>query len=119
MSALLIVAAVHTSIAVLAFADRTRFSGISDAPVLQGIADHPAWMWMHIGAAVVLIAAAVSGRRVMPACSVSFGIMFSWSLLLLLWALTVTPPVSLAGPVLGLGVAGVTFALNLSWTDDS
>lgn len=119
LAALLTVAAIHLAIAALDMFDLTRFSGVSDTPVLQGIADHPAWMWLHIGSSLLLIFAAATGRRTTLACSVSFGIMFSWSVLLLLWALTVTLPVSLTGPALGLGVAGVTFALNLSWSDDS
>lgn len=117
-AALFVVAAVHVVLAGLDVAGRTRYGGITTAPLLQGIADYPAWTWLHITAALILIAVAVRGRYYMAACSISFGVMFSWSLCMLLWAFTVTPPVSLAGPVLGMGVAGVTFALNLSWATD-
>ena len=103
-------AATHAVLALLAAAGRSTFRWPPSHTWIAAAGDHPAWPAMHLAVAVALGVTLTRQSRVRWAARASVGVMVSWSLLSIAWALTVPEPVSLAG-----GALGLTLAVPVAW----
>lgn len=122
-------AGAHTYLAVIGFMSLLDFTVPTEYEVLEQIASQDYWSWIHLGCAVTLVLSLWSPYRSLRirrwhselplasiACSIGFTMMFVWALFNMLWGLSATRPVSLAGPGLALIVAAGEQLLANAWT---
>ena len=117
-------AASHGYLAILASNELLNYTVPTRYRLVDEIASDFLWGWMHLLAMLLLIVAAwrphmwYGGRHInfaAIACSLGFAFMGTWAFFHLLWGLSATRPVSLAGPGLAFVVAAGEHLLAAAW----
>lgn len=102
-------------LACAAAADRLSYTVPPIYEFLALCAFQPMWAWIFAGCALALAVSLMYDRWHVPALAAATGAIGVWSFLNLLWGLNPIRPVSLAGPILGAAVAGISYLLTRMW----
>lgn len=122
--------AAHGYLATLGWLGLLNFTVNTKYPPIAVVANSDLWAWIHTIAALVLVGGLVHRPYWKPAwrghvseiplaaiaCSVGFSAMATWAFFNMLWGVTTTRPVSLAGPGLAFVVAAGEQLLANAWT---
>jgi hypothetical protein len=111
----LVVAAGHLALMVLGLVNRLSFSVPTRYSLLEQTLDNSLWTILQGACFVAIIIALKLKKGMVPALSAATGVMAAWSFLNLLWGFSTPTAVSLAGPVLGGGMATLAYMLTISW----
>lgn len=99
----------HVALFVLALTHHLAFTAPSEFQLLVMLGTDNLWLVVHLVCAVVIAIALVRPRFLTQALSLSAGWMGAWGFFALLTALTAIRPVSFAGPLLAIVLAGVAY----------
>lgn len=111
----LVVAGSHFTLMILGLTDRLAFTLPTRYELLTVTLENPMWLILHGACFVALVVTLKVNRGVIQALGAATGVMGSWAFLSFLWGLTTPTPVSLAGPVLGGGIATLSYLLTIAW----
>lgn len=112
---MVVIASAHFALALLGVVNRLNFTVAPEYRLLRLLADSNMWVGIHLIAAVFVAISLVLNRFQIQSLSYSAGFMGCWALFNLLWGLNAVTPVSLAGPILGVAVSGVSYSVAMSW----
>lgn len=110
-SAGIVIALGHVGLFFLAVFDALNITVPTEYHFLALLSDSRAWLFIHLFIGMGVIVSLVVKRDQVRAMSLSAGFMGTWGVFTLAVALTTTHPVSLAGPVLAITLAGVAYTL--------
>ena len=114
--ATLAVALTHLALMSLALVNRLAFTVPPQYEFLAIAATNPLWIVLHgVAGLYLLISLWKFHEELFNATAAAAGIMGCWALLNLMWGLIPLAPVSLAGPVLAVGMSMVARYLASSW----
>ena len=105
----------HLSLAVLASMDRLAITVPAESRLLLQMADNGAWLVIHLVCSLFIWISLWYNKFEIQAMSMSCGFIGVWGFINLLWGLNTPRPVSLAGPILGMTLAGVSWSVAMSW----
>lgn len=116
MGATLAVLGTHGALAVLALVNRLAYTVPPEYEFLAIAATNPVWVALHGGVFLAgLVAVRFFRDAMFEVASISAGVLGAWSLMNLMWGLNPVRPVSLAGPVLALGMSLAAYFLARLW----
>lgn len=110
-----VVASSHFLLTVLGLFDRLEFTVPTRYLLLGQTLDSRLWTLFHALCFIAIFLTIWLKRGEVSALGAATGVMGAWSFLSLLWGLSTPTPVSLAGPILGTGIAILSYMLTLSW----
>lgn len=106
----------HGLLAVLAMINRLAYSVPPQYEFLAITATNPIWVVLHGGVFLAGLFGLRFRREAMfETVSVSAGVLGAWALINLMWGLNPVRPVSLASPVLAIGMSIVSYFLARLW----
>lgn len=114
----------HGYLATLGFLGYLNYTVGTNYVLLNEIASDDLWAWIFtITAILLLVSVFIPYRRVklfnapfaQVICSVAFAAMLTWAFFTLLWGLSTTRPVSLAGPGLAFAVSAGEQLMAHAW----
>lgn len=114
----LILISVHFTLAVIAGFNRLAYTVQPQYEFLAQVASNDVWFWFHLATGLFLSAALRHREWAIEASSVSAGVMGMWAFSNLAWGLAPVQSVSLAGPVLGVGMTLMARKLAIAWALD-
>lgn len=111
----LVIAATQFALMMLGLFDRLAFGEPTSYELLNQTLSSHIWTWLHGISFIAILLALYFRKCYVPALGSATGVLAAWSFLSLLWGLSTPTPVSLAGPILGGGVAALSYVLTISW----
>lgn len=111
----LLVAMGHLSLVILGLADRLTYSVPSRYVFLETTLSNPLWVMLHGFCFIWIVGTVIANKAHVHALAAATGVMAAWAFLSLLWGLSASIGPSLAGPVLGGGMATLSYILTSVW----
>ena len=111
-----VMAGAHLSLAFLAYIDLLEFTIPTEFRFIAFAAEGDLWLWIHLACGLFVVTAIFIPRLYRQAMSASAGFLFGWSFFNMVWGLSTVGArdVSLAGPVLGLALAGGAYIMAVA-----
>lgn len=111
----LLVASGHLSLMVLGLINRLTFSVPSRYALLEQTLANPLWVVLHGFCFAWIVISVIANKGRVHALGAATGVMSFWAFLSLLWGLSASNGPSLSGPVLGGGMATLSYILTSVW----
>ena len=111
----LIVAFSQFMLMILGLTNHLSFTITTRYEILQQTLNSELWTTLHGLCFVAIITTIYIKKKQELAFGAATGVMSAWSFLNLLWGLSALTPVSLTGPILGGGIATLSYLLTISW----